>query len=200
MRKQEFIDALRKGLRGLPAADLEERIAFYSEMIDDRMEEGLSEEEAVAGLGTVEEVISRIASETPLVRLVGEKVRPKRSLQVWEIVLLVLGAPIWLSLLIGALAVVLSLYITLWSLVITLFALNFSFAVGGLACIAGSVVYLVMGNAAGAGCVVGAGFVCVGLAILFFFACFAAGKGIVIGTGSLLLRIKTAFAGKGERK
>lgn len=47
MNKQEFLVKLRKGLSGLPKEDIEERLTFYSEMIDDRMEEGLSEEEAV---------------------------------------------------------------------------------------------------------------------------------------------------------
>ena len=44
MHKQEFLDGLRARLRGLPEADIAERLAFYSEMIDDRTEDGLSEE------------------------------------------------------------------------------------------------------------------------------------------------------------
>ena len=47
MRKQEFLTELRKGLSGLPQDDIEERLSFYSEMIDDQIEEGLAEEEAV---------------------------------------------------------------------------------------------------------------------------------------------------------
>ncbi len=43
MNKQAFLTQLRKGLSGLPQEDIEERLAFYSEMIDDRIEEGLSE-------------------------------------------------------------------------------------------------------------------------------------------------------------
>ena len=57
MNKREFLDALRHGLYGLPQDDIEERLGFYAEMIDDRMAEGLSETEAVADLGT-----ARIAS------------------------------------------------------------------------------------------------------------------------------------------
>jgi uncharacterized membrane protein len=48
MGKQEFLTRLGKALSGLPREDIEERLNFYSEMIEDRMEEGLSEEEAVA--------------------------------------------------------------------------------------------------------------------------------------------------------
>ena len=54
MNKQAFLERLRKALSGLPPKEQEERITFYSEMIDDRMEEGLSEEEeAVASIGTI---------------------------------------------------------------------------------------------------------------------------------------------------
>ena len=47
MNKEEFLNSLRKRLKGLPNNEIEERISFYSEMIDDRVEEGMSEEEAI---------------------------------------------------------------------------------------------------------------------------------------------------------
>ena len=47
MSKSEFLTALRARLGGLPQGDVAERLDFYSELIDDRMEEGLSEEAAV---------------------------------------------------------------------------------------------------------------------------------------------------------
>ncbi len=67
-------------------------------MIEDRIEEGFTEEEAVSEIGTVNEVVSQIVSETPLSKLVKERSRPKRTLRVWEIILLLLGSPIWISL------------------------------------------------------------------------------------------------------
>ena len=48
MTKNEFLSSLRSKLQGLPPADIDERIGFYSEMIDDRMDEGKSEEEAIS--------------------------------------------------------------------------------------------------------------------------------------------------------
>ena len=48
MNKQEFLDALRRALSGVPLEEIEERVGFYGEMIDDRIEEGLSEVAAVA--------------------------------------------------------------------------------------------------------------------------------------------------------
>ena len=56
MNKEEFLNALRSALAGLPQEDIEERLAFYSESIDDRVEDGLTEEEAVEAIGTVAEV------------------------------------------------------------------------------------------------------------------------------------------------
>ena len=198
MTKQEFLASLREGLRGLPPADIEERIAFYDEMIDDRMEEGLTEEEALAELGSVESVIAQIAAETPLVKLVKEKVRRerKRSGKGLTTVLLALGSPIWVSLLIAAFAVVLSLAAAAWSVVISLYAAALSLAVGGVAFVAFSVVYILRGNIPGAAFAVGAGMAAVGLGLLLLPACNALAKGLVKGMKKLMLGFKSLLMGK----
>ena len=198
MTKQEFLASLREGLRGLPPADIEERIAFYDEMIDDRMEEGLTEEEALAELGSVESVIAQITAETPLVKLVKEKVRSerKRSGKGLTTVLLVLGAPIWVSLLIAAFAVALSLAAAAWSVVISLYAAALSLAVGGIAFVAFSVVYILRGNIPGAAFAVGAGLAAVGLGLLLFPACNTLAKGLVKGMKKLVLGFKSLLMGK----
>ena len=198
MTKQEFLASLREGLRGLPPADIEERIAFYDEMIDDRMEEGLTEEEALAELGSVESVIAQIAAETPLVKLVKEKVRRerKRSGKGLTTVLLALGSPIWVSLLIAAFAVALSLAAAAWSVVISLYAAALSLAVGGIAFVAFAVVYFLRGNIPGAAFAVGAGLAAVGLGLLLFPACNALAKGLVKGMKKLMLGFKSLLMGK----
>ena len=53
MRKEEFLTALRAGLTGLSPEGVEKLVEFCSEMIDDRMEDGLTEEEAVAAAGSL---------------------------------------------------------------------------------------------------------------------------------------------------
>ena len=114
MDKQTFLAQLRKGMSGLPQEDVEERLTFYSEMIDDRMEEGCTEAEAVAEIGPVEEVLAQIVADIPLTKLVKEKMKPKHTLKAWEIVLLVLGSPLWLSLLVSAAAIVVSFYVVVF--------------------------------------------------------------------------------------
>lgn len=72
MNKQEFLECLRKGLTGLPQEDIEEYRAFYSEMIDDRIEEGMSEAEAVSEIGTTDDIIAQILADTARTKLAKE--------------------------------------------------------------------------------------------------------------------------------
>ena len=123
MCKQAFLDELREHLTGLPQEDIEERLGFYSEMIDDRMEDGLSEEEAVAAIGNLEEIVQQILGETPRPPVVVEpakKAEPaKGSTKTWLIILLVLGSPVWIPLLASAIGTVIGIYVSLWSVVIS---------------------------------------------------------------------------------
>lgn len=198
MSKFEFIAALRRGLEGLPQEDIEERVSFYSEMIDDRMEEGLSEGEAVAQIGPVEDVIAQIIADTPFTKIVKEKVKPKRSLHGWEILLLVLGFPLWFPLLIAAAAVVLSLYAVLWSLIVALWAVEIALIASAFGCIVIAVVQAIRGRWLSAGVSLGAALLCGGLSILLFDACKAATVGMARLTGKLAVWIKSLFMGKRE--
>ena len=63
MGKQEFLEALRRELSGLPASEADRSASFIEEMIDDRIEDGASEVEAVAALGDPSEVARSIVAE-----------------------------------------------------------------------------------------------------------------------------------------
>ena len=75
MTKSEFLDALRKRLSGLPEKEVESRLNFYSEMIDDRVEDGALEPAAVWHLGDVDEIASEIIADIPLKKLVKNKIK-----------------------------------------------------------------------------------------------------------------------------
>jgi len=196
MNKQDFLARLREGLSGLPQDDLKERLTFYDEMIDDRMEDGLSEEAALAEIGPVEEVVSQIVAEIPFTKLVKEKMKPKQRLQAWEIVLLILGFPVWFPLLIAFFAIFLSVYIVIWTVIISLWAVEVSFIAGSLGGIAGGVLSIFKGNGLKGLIMISAGIVLAGLAIFLFFGCRAATKGAVILTKKIALGIKVLFIGK----
>ena len=196
MNKQEYLDCLRKGLFGLPQEEIEERLTFYSEMIDDRMEEGLSEMEAVSAIGTVDAVMSQVLADTPLTKLVKEKAKPKRTLRAWEIVLLVLGSPIWLSLFLAAFIIILAASIVVWSVVITLWSIEASFVACSLGGIVSAVIFAFQGNGLTGLAMLGAGIICAGLSIFTFYGCKSATKGILLLTKKMALGIKSLFVGK----
>lgn len=200
MNKQEFLDALRRALSGIPLEEIEERVGFYGEMIDDRIEEGLSEEEAVAAVGDIDDIVSQTVSELPLSALVKKKIRQKRSLRAWEIVLLAVGSPIWLSLLIAVFAVLISVYAVLWSVVASLWAIGAAFAGVFLGGIALGVVYIIYENVFVGIAMIGAALIFAGIAIFWYFGCKAATKGIAILTKKIFLGIKLLFIGNRKER
>ena len=196
MNKAEFLDALRMRLGGLPDGEVDDRLIFYGEMIDDRIEEGLSEEDAVSAMGSVEEVASQILSEIPLGKIVKGRIKPKRRMSAWEIVLLILGSPIWLSLALSALAVILSLYISLWAVVVSLWATFASLAGSAFGAIVLGTGYAILQDGCAGLALIGAGLVLAGVAILFFLLCRAATKGAVWLAPKIVLGIKRCFVKK----
>ncbi len=198
MRRQEFLDALRQKLSGLPKQEVEERLNFYDEIIRDRMEEGRTEEESVLNLGSVDEVAAQIIADIPLSKIAKERIKPKRRLSAWEIVLLVLGSPIWLSLGVAAFAVLLSVYAVLWSVVVSLWAVFASLAACGFGGAVAGIGLAIGGYSLWGVALLGAGIVCAGLAIFLFFGCTAAVKGTAILTKAIALGVKKCFVKREE--
>ncbi len=196
MNKEGFINELKTRLNGLPKEDLDERISFYEEMISDRVEDGMSEEEAVSEIGPIDSVVDQIMSEIPLTRLVKQKVRPKQKMKTWQIVLLAVGSVVWVPLLIAFAAVAFALYIVLWALVIWLYAVTLIFAVCAISSIPMAFIFGKDGNVPGVLFSIAAGLVLAGLAIFLFFACIGVTKGVIRLTGKLMLKLKTSFVGK----
>lgn len=199
MRKDAFLTQLRAQLSGLSPIELEERLAFYSEAIDDRIEDGLSEEEAVAAVGTVEAVANQILSETPISKLVKQKIRPKKRLHTWEVVLLAVGSPLWLSLLIAVIAIVFSVYVSFWSVAIALWATALAVAVVSPCMVASAIPMLVQGDVSSGIAFVGGGLIVAGVSILLVLGCIAVTKGMFLLSKSIALGIKWALVGRGDR-
>lgn len=197
MTKAEFLSALRDRLAGLPAADVEKSVEYYSEIIDDRMEDGLTEEEAVQAVGSIDEIVSQILMETSLPKLVKAKVKPRRALHGWEILLLILGFPLWFPLLIAGASVVFALYVVLWSVVISLYAVVISVAACGAVGIFGSFAFLPIGRWESGLLFFGGGLICVGVTILLFLFINQIVKGILLLSKTILLGIKACFVRNG---
>lgn len=196
MNKQQFLENLKNALGNLPEEDINQSLDFYSEMIDDRIEDGLSQEAAVAEIGDVNKIAAQIISEIPLSKIIKKKASPKRKLSVFEIVLLILGAPIWASLLIAAVSVLFVFYAVMWSMVVTLWAVEVSLMAVAFSGVVAPIVFIIRGYTLPALAVFGAGLFSIGLSIFMFFGCTAATKGMAMLTKKIVLWIKMLFVKK----
>ena len=191
MHKRRFLLKLRRALWGCSPLEIRNRLAFYSEMIDDYMEEGLTEKQAVQEIGKPEEIAKEIRSE-----MAERPQKEKRPLGTGAKILIVLGSPVWvslgiaaaavaLSLAISAFAVVLSVFVCLFAIWISLYAAVVSLGFSSLACIAGAIACLFTGRFSEAMLALGAGFVLMALSIWFFLICAPIRKTILRGMGKI---------------
>ena len=199
MRKQEFLDALKRKLSGLPKREITERLIFYNEMIDDIMEEGVSEEAAVSRIGCVDTIAEQIIAETPFLKIARERLKTQKQYKAWEIAFLVLGSPIWLSLAIAMVAVVFSLYVSFWSIIVSVWAVFISLIAGAFGGSIMSFVYVFIGKGATGFALLGISLICTGISALAFLGCKEVTKAMLLLTKKLALGIKKRFVKKEAR-
>ena len=200
MSKDAFIGELRHRMAGLPKEAVDRTVEYYSELIADSMEDGLSEEEAVSRLGSLDEIVANVVKDTPLSQIVETRIREKKAkrggIRAWEVILLVLGAPLWLPLLLAVLAVVLALYVALWAVVIALWAVVAAVILSGVVAVVAGIVELCQLHLPQGLVLLGGGLVCMGLCALLFLLM----KLITVGTVKLCkliwTGIKSLFVGK----
>lgn len=198
MTKNEFLSKLNSGLAGLPQSDIDEHLAFYGEMIDDMTEDGMSEEQAVEQLGDTEIIASQIISDTPISKIVKEKIRSRRKPTAFEIVLVVLGFPLWFPLIIAAIAVVFSLYVSLWAVIASFWAVFVSFLASGIAALLLGLLQAVNVNLFRGMAFMGAGLFLVGLSIFTFMLCKIITVGMAKLTKAFFVWLKNKTIKKGE--
>ena len=128
--------------------------------------------------------------------LIKHKARSMRTgSKVLNIVLLVLGFPLWFPLVMAMFVVFLSIYVVIWSLIIVLFSIVLAFAVVALTGLFGSPFGFFTQPAIGI-LMIGGGLVCGGLAILSFFPALYASKGLIRLTAWVARKIRSLFLRK----
>ena len=198
MSRDAFIGELRHRMAGLPQEAVDRTVEYYSELIADSVEDGLTEEEAVARLEPMDQIVANVVKDTPLTQIVQTRVQEskKKGGSGWVIALLILGAPVWLPLLIAVLAVLFSLFIALWAVVIALWAAVLGVILAGVAAMAAGVFELVRLHVPQGLVLLGGGLVCLGLCALLYLLM----KLITVGTVKLCkwvwTGIKSLFVGK----
>ncbi len=199
MTKIQFLLALGEKLSALPKNEIEERLNFYSEMIEDRMEEGLTEEEAVAAVGDIDEIAKGILAEYPQIKYKPAPTpeeKPKRKLAGWEIALLILGIPVWLPLISAVFVVGLSLNVSALAVIISLWSAFFTLGVSSVYLLVIGITYLFGAKALTGVALIGGSLICAGLTVFAFYGCLALSKLIIKLTVWIFKLIKGLFTKK----
>ncbi len=115
MSKKEFLKKLKKALNDLPREERNKTIEYYSELIADRVEDGTSEEEAVAAMGSIDEICGNIRQDA---EEKGVKLK-KSGGAVKKVLILILAVLLAAGLLLGSVP-----------LLVNVFGVDFSFITG----------------------------------------------------------------------
>lgn len=200
MNKSEYIEALKDMLTDFPADETERFLLYYSEMIDDRVDDGMTEEEACLSIGDIEAAAKQIKSEMPMSAIVKSNVKAKvenererRGGIGWLVVLAVVGFPIWFPLALALLMIVFALLICIWSLVLSLWVIFASFAASAVLLIPSAVYAAVYSGIGPCLLYIGTALVCVGISIVFFWLSLSATKWTAKGCAACFKRIKRSL-------
>lgn len=137
MVRKKFDKRLRKSLKGLSRQERQEVIDYYNEMIDDSIESGKTEEQAIEELGSPEDLAKKILSENYPVEPIsvdkGSGKKKKSGLKPLWILLIIIGSPLWLSIAVVAFGVALGLLVCALVLAVSLIAFCGGSVGGGIA-------------------------------------------------------------------
>jgi len=141
MNKNEFLDQLEQALAPLPDSDIDHILIDYEAFIDEKTESGISEEEAVASLGSPSEAAAELIAEAPPVRLLIGKIKtPNRYLNT---AILVLGFPLWFAALALFGTAVMAVFAVIWGIVVVLTAAVIALFVAAVVGFIGYILYAV---------------------------------------------------------
>ncbi len=199
MTKIEFINTVKSELRGYPEDEIIKSLSFYTESIDDRMEDGMDEEKAVSELGDISDIIRNMKLTMPISVLAKTRIKESKEKSgnktIW-IILAIAGFPIWLPLSLAFAAVALAVYITIWALIAALFACEFAFGVSGAVCLVYSFIHMITVSWTGGTAIAGGSLFLLGLFVILLKPVINLSKALVKLTVSFVKQIKRLFIGK----
>ena len=176
MTRDEFLGRLGELLACLPADQVEETKQFYAEAIADRMEDGMSEEEAVAAMGAPGEVAEATLDDLPAVPRAIARTRRRSTALLW--VLTIVGSPVWVPLLLAFAAVAVTIYVCIWVLALCVWIIAACFGAVGVTNLALMTVGVKVGLIPYALVTLGCGIALLGVALLVGAGAWAVSKQI----------------------
>jgi uncharacterized membrane protein len=114
MTKREFLSELKHLISELDDKDVNRYIEYYSEIIDDRIEDGALEEDAVSALGSpiviAEQILKDNGIETPFKDSYKGSNFKLDKRDPLTITLIIASFPIWFSLLAGVFSIAVAIF------------------------------------------------------------------------------------------
>ena len=200
MNKNEFLSCLRRSLSMLPKEEIDNRVNFFAEIIDDNIESGMSEAEAVSKIESVESIAAQIIAERSqsLTQDKNNTSDPQekrtKNLSAGMITLLILGSPIWISLIAALFAILISLPASVFSVVISFWAAFVSICAVAVCGIPLGVILFFTGSVSDGFLCIGCAVFSAGLSVFAFLFCKFLTKYTLIFTKWLVFETKRIFA------
>lgn len=188
MTKSTFIDTLRGLLESLNEDECNKFISYYEEIIEDYKESGLTEEEVIKKIGSPQSIAKNILSEEDSININI----PSFNSKILNIILLILGFPLWGSLLLTVVLLILSAYIIIWCIPFTTGVSSIALLTAALFSIVGSP--FMMADVLTVGIVqLGLGIASVGISILLGFITIYLSKKFIVITKQLTFKVFKSF-------
>lgn len=200
MNKEDFLLELRKRLGHISKKEKEKCIKYYDEIISDRVEDNMTEEQAVEALGDIDTIVENITKDLPLSSLVickiGNTINKQKDLT--TLLLIILGFPLWFPLLASFLSVILAIYISIIAVVIAFYAIAVGFSLGGIFSLIVGLLFLFKEPFYYTLCTLGISFTLIGLGFILFKPFTYLAKLILSSLKFLIRKIKLIFIRKKE--
>lgn len=185
MTKAVFIDTLRRLLDSLNEDECNKFIAYYEEIIEDYKESGLTEQEVIEKIGSPQSIANSILSEQDLLNTSSNR-------KILNMILLILGFPLWGSLLLVVVLLILSVYIVIWCVPVTTGVSSVAFFLSSLVSIAGSP-FMMLDSLDGGIVQLGLGISLIGISILLGFITLYLSKKVICITKKFTFKVVKSF-------
>ena len=192
INRKKIFNELNSLLKQLPKKERNKTITYYNELINDYIEDGLSEKEAILKLGDIKSIANEILLDNE------KNLNNSTSLRtnIWIIVLLVLGFPICGSLLLVGAILVIVFYIVLYCPILVLAFFTLTLLGTSIVCVVATP-FVIMENLAYSLFQLGVGISLLGLAIIFAFLAAIVTKYIIKASIFIWKKILALFKKRG---
>lgn len=193
MNRVEFLNLLKKRLKDISKEDLKRTLDYYNEIISDKIDDGISEKEAIKSLGSIDEIVNEVKNG-----ISSERKKSEKNSKGWKVALLISTFYIWVPILISIFAVIFSLYVSLWAIVVSLGAVGVSSIIVTPAGIIIGIIRICGGNTPAGIVIIGLSLVLAGIGILLCKATIELSKLSIKLLKKILQIIKHLFGKRGD--